>query len=68
MSQGVSVRKSQVNNNIAYKYFKTFENLFVAFTLPLKSMDGRKRSLNLIGPGRGQRPPVFLFYNIYIYI
>ena len=28
-------------------------------------MGGRKHSLNLIGPGRDQRPPVF-FYTIYI--
>ena len=27
-------------------------------------MGGRKHSLNLIGPGRGQSPPVF-FYNTY---
>ena len=27
-------------------------------------MDSRKHSLNLIGPGQGQRPPVF-FYNMY---
>ena len=27
-------------------------------------MGGRKHSLNLIGPGRGQNPPVF-FYNTY---
>ena len=31
-----------------------------------KLMDGQKHSLNLIGPGRGQRPPVF-FYNTYRY-
>ena len=32
----------------------------------LKPMGGRKRSLNLVGPGQGQRPPVFLFYTIHI--
>ena len=31
----------------------------------LKSIGGQKRSLNLVGPGQGQRPPVFLFYTIY---
>ena len=40
--------------------------LSVVFTLLLKSMGGRKRSLNLVGPGQGQRPPVFLFYTIYL--
>ena len=29
-------------------------------------MGGRKHSLNLIGPGQGQRPPVF-FNTIYIF-
>ena len=29
-------------------------------------MGGRKRSLNLVGPGQGQRPPVF-FYTTYIF-
>ena len=33
----------------------------------LKSMGGQKRSLNLIGPGQGQRPPVFLYYTIYMH-
>ena len=33
-------------------------------TFNLKLLDGRKLSLNLIGPGRGQRPPVF-FYSMY---
>ena len=28
-------------------------------------MGGLKRSLNLVGPGQGQRPLVFLFYTIY---
>ena len=28
-------------------------------------MDGRKHSLNLIGPGRGQSQPVIFFYNTY---
>ena len=32
----------------------------------LKPMGGRKRFLNLIGLGQGQRPPVFLYYTIYI--
>ena len=33
----------------------------------LKSMGGQKRSLNLVGPGQGQRPPVFLYYTTYMY-
>ena len=40
--------------------------LSVVFTLLLKPMGSRKRSLNLVGPGQGQRPPVFLFYTIYL--
>ena len=35
--------------------------------LILKLMGGRKHSLNLIGPGQSQRPPVF-FYNIYKFL
>ena len=30
-------------------------------------MGGRKYSLNLVGPGQGQRPPVFLYYTIYMH-
>ena len=40
----------------------------------LKLMGGQNHSLNLIGPGQGQRPPVFFYTtyrvenNIYIYL
>ena len=39
----------------------------VCGTLILKPIGGRKHSLNLVEPGQGQRPPVFLYYTIYMH-
>ena len=45
--------------------FKTQRNcLWLLNIYYEKTMGGRKHSLNLVGPGQGQRPPVF-FYTVY---
>ena len=50
-------------DNLFKNFIKIVCGIYFIF---LKSMGGQKLSLNLVGPGQGQRPPVFLFYTIYI--
>ena len=44
---------------------KTVCGLYNKFSIYIRAVENH--SLNLIGPGQGQRPPVFLFHIILIF-
>ena len=47
-----------------YQSFKTLENRLWYLICVLNQWAVEKHSLNLVGSGQGQRPPVFLFHTI----